>query len=446
MYKEYEQKMERMARILKVVKKVVLVLAIVVPVILLLFYCVGFQYRAMKCDSVVYGNTPDPKAYFTTIGGTTYEYRSTETEDAEWSTEVPTLVGEYEVRARLVSPIGIEKTSIQKFKISPKELDIHLSDISIQGDPHSVVVSEADYTIGGLEYDDRVGNVRVQIDEKQSGEDLSYHLEDLTIVHADGTDATDCYRISNKTASIRDSRTHITVAAGSRTITYDGDPKSYMDYDEWTIVSGTLNPGHTAEFHCKATPDDWYLPCWHAVNRIVSGEIKDADGNIVTDQYIIEYQEGDLRLQPRKLILTSGSASKKYDGTPLTNPNFTIGGNGVVEGETLSAKCIGSIVDPGSTPNTFGTIRVENSDHEDVTDYYDIQQKQGTLKITVPSIPGGHEGGGSGGHGGSGPGGGGGQGTGEIETANENGFSLSRNSSDFSGSGGGSGGGSGNGF
>ena len=102
---------------------------------------------------------------------------------------------------------------------------------------------------------------------------------------------------------------------------YDGDPKAFLDYDEWRIASGALKSGHTAEFHCKAVNAD----TWHATNRIVSGGIKDEDGNSVDYQYRIVYKDGELEMTPRRLLLTSGSAKKWYDGTPLTNPNYTIG-------------------------------------------------------------------------------------------------------------------------
>ena len=111
MYTEYEEKMKRLARVLKVVKRVVIVLAIIVPVLLVFFFCIGFQYRPLKCGSVVYGNKPSPKAYFTTIGETTYEYRNVGIKGSEWSEEVPVLPGEYEVRASMVSAIGVKRVS-----------------------------------------------------------------------------------------------------------------------------------------------------------------------------------------------------------------------------------------------------------------------------------------------------------------------------------------------
>ena len=379
MYKEYEQKMQRLARILKIVKRVLIVLAIVVPVILLCLFAIGFQYRALKCDSVVYGEKPEPKAFFTTIGELTYEYRTVGSDDSGWSEEVPILPGDYEVRARLVSVLGVKKESTGTFTIRPKQLDIRMDDIPVYGDPHTGTVTENDYEISGLVYDDRIQNVRVQIEESDSDVSLAYQLEDLQIVHGDGSEANDCYIIPEKTAEIRDARVSITVAAGSRTMTYDGDPNAFRDYDDWRIASGSLKSGHTAEYHCEASGNDK----WYAVNKIVSGGIKDEEGNSVDYQYKIEFEDGDLYLEPRKVTLTSGSASKWYDGTPLTNPEYTIGGDGVAEGDTLTTECIGWVVDPAIVPNDFGGISVRSERFGDVIEYYDIDMVTGKLKVML---------------------------------------------------------------
>ena len=379
MYIEYEEKMKRLARVLKVVKRVIIVLAIIVPVMLVFFFCVGFQYRPLKCDSVVYGDKPVPKAYFTTIGETTYEYRNVGIEGSEWSEEVPVLPGEYEVRASLVSAIGVKRVSTGKFEIVPKQLDIRLEQVSVYDDPHTGEVTENDYEISGLEYDDRIQNVRVQIDETGSELSLSYHLEDLQIVHGDGTDAMNCYIIPEKTAEIRDVRVDITITAGTRSMMYDGDPKAFLDYDEWRISSGSLKPGHTAEFHCEATDADK----WSATNKIVSGGIKDEEGNSVDYQYRITYQDGELEMTPRRLLLTSATAKKWYDGTPLTAPTYSIGRDGVAASDTLNAEVIGWLVDPDIIPNDFGEVSITSERFGDMWEYYDVEMQTGTLKVMI---------------------------------------------------------------
>ncbi|MBQ6412703.1 MAG: hypothetical protein IJI19_04415, partial [Ruminococcus sp.] len=58
-------------------------------------------------------------------------------------------------------------------------------------------------------------------------------------------------------------------------------------------------------------------------------------------------------ITPRKVVLTSESATKRHDGKPLTRPEVTISGDGFVEGEVTDIIATGSITDPGSVINTI---------------------------------------------------------------------------------------------
>ena len=422
MYTEYEGKMERLARILKVVKKIALVAAVVVPVFLLFCFGVGFRYRGLRCDSVVYGTAPNPSSGFSAIGETTYEYRNADSDDSEWTTEVPVLPGKYEVRAHSVSFLGVKSDSdSETFQILPKELKINLSDIEISGDPREYDLGEIDYSVAGLQYDDRLELVVIEKEFDASDDYMTYYLDGFVIVHADGSDARDCYRIPVVKKKIIDTRVKITVRAESRTMTYDGDPFAFLHCDEWSIVQGSLKKGHTAEFHCDYASYDG-LGSLQAVNRIISGKITDENGNDVTDQYRITYMEGTLRMERRNIILTSGSASKEYDGKPLTNPEYTVTGDGLADGDKLDAKCTGYIVNIGTTPNYISVTGIQNDRYGDVSEYYMITTKTGKLTVL-----GGQSGDGAGdidGDGSGKDGSPGGLGKGEIVSANEDGFNL----------------------
>ena len=89
-----------------------------------------------------------------------------------------------------------------------------------------------------------------------------------------------------------------------------------------------------------------------------------------------------LTITKRPVTLTSGSASKEYDGKPLTNPEVTVGGKGFVEGEVEkeSIKATGTITDVGTTVNTIVFTGVEGK--FDVNNY-DIQKTENELKITA---------------------------------------------------------------
>ena len=90
------------------------------------------------------------------------------------------------------------------------------------------------------------------------------------------------------------------------------------------------------------------------------------------------------KITPRKVTLTSETASKPYDGTPLTKPDVTVSGDGFVEGEVSGLKATGTVttVDEGKVANkiTFTPgekFKVGN---------YAIEMAEGKLSITGQSI------------------------------------------------------------
>ena len=55
----------------------------------------------------------------------------------------------------------------------------------------------------------------------------------------------------------------------------------------------------------------------------------------------------------RQVTLTSEGGSKPYDGTPLTRPDVTVGGDGFVTGEVTSVQAIGTVTEVKDSPVTM---------------------------------------------------------------------------------------------
>ena len=89
-------------------------------------------------------------------------------------------------------------------------------------------------------------------------------------------------------------------------------------------------------------------------------------------------------IMKRQVTLGSASASKVYDGTPLTKPEVTVGGDGFVEGEVSGLKAIGTVTNVAD-----GEV-----DNEIVWDWaagfgegnYDITKTEGKLSIEPQSV------------------------------------------------------------
>ena len=104
--------------------------------------------------------------------------------------------------------------------------------------------------------------------------------------------------------------------------------------------------------------------------------IKDGGGRDVTDYFTnVKLVRGTLTIDPAPLTIETGSASRAYDGTPLTDAEATI--TGLVNGETAAVTATGTITDAGTAENTcsitWGTAKAAN---------YTLTEKTGTLEVT----------------------------------------------------------------
>ena len=90
-------------------------------------------------------------------------------------------------------------------------------------------------------------------------------------------------------------------------------------------------------------------------------------------------EDGQLVINPRAVTLTSETASKDYDGTPLTRPDVKVEGN-FVDGEVTEVKATGSVtyVSEGNVTNTIVITEGENFKESN----YSITKHEGTLSIT----------------------------------------------------------------
>ena len=85
----------------------------------------------------------------------------------------------------------------------------------------------------------------------------------------------------------------------------------------------------------------------------------------------------------RDVTLTSKSDEKVFDGTPLTNSEVAISGDGFVEGEGATYTVTGTITDVGSADNSF-SYELNNGTK---AGNYNITTANGTLTVTSKSFP-----------------------------------------------------------
>ena len=86
----------------------------------------------------------------------------------------------------------------------------------------------------------------------------------------------------------------------------------------------------------------------------------------------------NLNVTPRPVTITSGSATKMYNGDPLTKHEVTYVGDNFVDGEGVDITYTGSQTDVGTSYNTFTCTPKDGT----LLKNYNIETIYGTLKVT----------------------------------------------------------------
>ena len=115
-------------------------------------------------------------------------------------------------------------------------------------------------------------------------------------------------------------------------------------------------------------------------------EIHDAGGTDVTYNYEILSSVGLLAVTPREVLIQTGGASKKYDGSALTNNSFAVAKesqNELISGHIVSLETIGSISRVGKTENicNLEKTRIYDASGTDVTANYLVKYSYGMLEV-----------------------------------------------------------------
>ena len=156
-------------------------------------------------------------------------------------------------------------------------------------------------------------------------------------------------------------------------------------YDGEALANGatpTVTDGTTVRYRTKdAEEGEWSewkdeAPSLTDVGKLwIEAKAENSNYKTATVEY-------DLEVTTRPVTLTSATDSKPYDGTPLTKPEVTVGGDGFVDGEGATFAVTGTITNVGTKANTFGYALNKNT----LASNYNISTELGTLTITPKSI------------------------------------------------------------
>ena len=188
-----------------------------------------------------------------------------------------------------------------------------------------------------------------------------------------GTAKSSNYKISETvgTLTVTENENEIVVTTKHSSYTYDG-----LAHGTEVTVSNLPKGYSLDKATSSATATDVTTAIEATCDTLV---IKNAEGKDVTNNLKITKVPGSITITPATLTVTTPSANKVYDGTPLT-ADGTI--SGFVNKETATFTTTGSQTEVGNSKNTYsikwnGTAKSTN---------YQISEAVGTLTVTQQSI------------------------------------------------------------
>ena len=200
----------------------------------------------------------------------------------------------------------------------------------------------------------------------------------VTMRSYDGFDTTENYDITLIKGTLEVVKRKITLTADDATKVYDGTP---LTKDSYRVTAGTVPGTHSiTEIDIIGTITD----AGSVPNVIDESSIVIMLGSRdVTDCYEITLIDGTLTVTKRKLTLTAGSAEKRWDGTPLKCPDYSISGDGVAPGQTLECETLGERTEVGIEKNIINKaeLKITDATSRDVIKNYEITYIDGTLNV-----------------------------------------------------------------
>ena len=168
-------------------------------------------------------------------------------------------------------------------------------------------------------------------------------------------------------------------------LTTDGNMNDYVDIAYEVKFNGNVVGTYTVK--AGETKGNW-----NSDDPIMTGsdvatyvynvvcKVTDANGNA---GYKTGVTDGTgtmtLTVTPREVTLTSESATKAHDGTPLTKPDVTVGGDGFVDGEVSDIKATGTVTNSSEGEVTNTIVYTKNQNYKDSN--YSITKNEGKLSI-----------------------------------------------------------------
>lgn len=255
----------------------------------------------------------------------------------------------------------------------------------------SVVVTDTGLASGG----NRVLSVEATVNDVTTGDYKVTYSDNIKASKDDSKAKVTIEGIGNYTGSIVKEFVilpkAVSIKSASLSRKYDGTPLSSEDNTTTDIVFRDSNDTPT-----PLEGDDLVKAIDFTGSRTDAGTttggntftgvvIKNSSGEDVSSCYTINPIYGDITIDKRTVTLTSAEATKEYDGTPLTDDEISVGGDGFATNEGATYDVTGSQTLVGDSDNTFTYTLYDGSvsgNKATKADNYIIQTYYKKLKVT----------------------------------------------------------------
>ena len=170
----------------------------------------------------------------------------------------------------------------------------------------------------------------------------------------------------------------VTIKENSGTKTYDGTEKTVTGYTVQSISSKLYTE---KDFTFSGTAEVKGTNAGSYDMELTPADFQNTNKNFT--KVTFEIVDGKLTIKKREVILTSDSASKDYDGTPLTAKNVIVSGDGFANGEGATYDVYGSQTESGSSKNHFRYSLTQGTN----TDNYKFTEDLGDLTVRAIETP-----------------------------------------------------------
>ncbi|MBQ7375911.1 MAG: hypothetical protein IJW52_03420 [Clostridia bacterium] len=396
-YEAYENRIKKVAKALALILRHVFLFAslliLVVGATVAFCFFKGQMISAECPESFAYGDEihADANAFCSRVS---YEYAG---EDGVWSDTVPTMPGNYRVRALSKRTFGsIEYSDEMSFSIVPRKIEVKPTEsVLLYGEQPtpSADLAEGD-VISAVEFDfgDYYEKLLAHSGKgvvSELASKLSAIAESVKITNAAGEDVTHAYSILDAETEIGILRRTLTVAVEDKSKEYDGIE---LAWDVYEITDGSLAEGDLMVATFNAS-----LINVGTVPNIPTLQIKDGKGRDVNPCYLLEIIPAEISIEKRSLYITTASEEWIYDAKKHSNTDYEIASGSLLEGHELLMVNYPEVevVNQGAVENILYFEVVEDGEQSSelkyVSNYYSIMLGTGTIKINpyeiITSIP-----------------------------------------------------------